>query len=60
MKRIWYFGGWYQRRPSDEYPFRAEQWDVYDGVHSHLADSESRAKELIEERAAYARTGIRR
>jgi hypothetical protein len=56
-ERAWYFGGWYQRRPSTQYPFRAEQWDAYDGVHHHLVDTVERAKALIEERAAYAGRG---
>jgi hypothetical protein len=55
--RVWYFGGWYQRRPSTQYPFRAEQWDAYDGVHHHLVDSVEQAKAVIEERAVYARGG---
>jgi hypothetical protein len=54
MERVWYLGGWYQRRASNLYPFAAEQWDVYDGVHRHLVYSEARAKEVIEERWAHA------
>ena len=56
-ERVWYFGGWYQRRPSTQYPFRVEQWDAYDGVHHYLVDTAERAKSLIEERFAYARRG---
>lgn len=59
MERIWYFGGWYQRRPSTQYPFEEEQWDVYDGVHRHLAYTEARARELIDVRWAYAHGGPR-